>query len=234
MPTRMSGFPGADTRKLVLVRHGRTAWNLARRAQGHTDIPLDEVGHAEAAAMAPHVAALRPTRVWSSNLARASQTAAYIAEICGLPVETDVRLREYSVGARSGMTRAEFETAFPREYAAWSAGDESLLLPGAESTADVLERMVPALRGYVAELRAGETGIVVTHGACLRAAMLELLGLPQSADEAFATMGNCTWTVLQESAFGGRLRIAGYNQGAPESGPEAEQRADFASARALA
>ena len=165
--------------------------------------------------MALHVAALRPTRVWSSDLARARETAAYIAELCGLPVETDARLREYSVGARSGMTRAEFETAFPREYAAWSAGDESLLPPGAESTADVLERMVPALRGYVAELRAGETGIVVTHGACLRAAMLEVLGLAQSADEAFATMGNCTWSTLQEAEFGGRLRVAAYNEGVP-------------------
>ena len=234
MPTRMSGFPGADTRKLVLVRHGRTAWNLTRRAQGHTDIPLDDVGHAEAAAMAPHVAALRPARVWSSDLARASQTAAYIADACGLPVETDPRLREYSVGARSGMTRAEFETAFPQEYAAWSAGDETILLPGAESTADVITRMVPAVRGYIEELGAGETGIVVTHGACLRAAMLEVLGLPQSADEAFATMGNCTWTVLQESRFGGQLRIAVYNQGVPLAGVETSERPDFASARALA
>ena len=234
MPTRMSGFPGADTRKLVLVRHGRTSWNLTKRAQGHTDIELDEVGHAGAAAMAPYVAALRPARIWSSDLARASQTAAYISELCGVPVVTDERLREYSVGSRSGMTRAEFEETFPREYAAWLAGDESILLPGAESTADVLARMVPALRGYLESLGAGETGVVVTHGACLRAAMLELLDLPQSADEAFATMGNCTWTTLQENVFGGRLRIASYNTGVPADGAGEDGRADFASTRALA
>ena len=64
--------------------------------------------------------------------------------------------------------------------------------------------------------------------------MLELLDLPQSADEAFATMGNCTWTTLQENVFGGRLRIASYNTGVPADGAGEEGRADFASTRALA
>ena len=211
----MSGFPAGDTRRLVLVRHGRTAWNLDKRAQGHTDIPLDEVGHAQARAMAPFVAALGPSRLWTSDLLRASETAAYVGALTGLTAEPDARLREYSVGERSGLTRAEFAARFPREYAAWLAEDESCRVPGAESTADVLARMVPALRGYVAALGPGEVGVVVTHGACLRAAMLELVGLPQSADAAFATMGNCTWSTLQEAEFGGRLRVAAYNEGVP-------------------
>ena len=126
----MSGFPSGDTRKLVLVRHGRTDWNLAKRAQGHTDIPLDEVGHAQAQGMAPFVAALRPSRIWSSDLARASQTAAYVAALTGVTVEVDARLREYSVGERSGLTRVEFQERFPREYAAWLAEDETCLVCG--------------------------------------------------------------------------------------------------------
>ncbi len=215
MPTRMSGFPPRDARRLVLVRHGQTAWNLDKRAQGHADIPLDDVGHAQARAMAPHVAALEPVRLWTSDLARAAETAAYLGVACEIPVERDRRLREYSVGERSGLTRAQFAERFPREYAAWLAEDESVLVPGAESTADVLARMVPALRECLAALGPGETGAVVTHGACLRAALLELVGLPQSADAAFATMGNCAWTVLQEAELGGRLRVAAYNAGVP-------------------
>jgi len=211
----MSGFPPGDTRRLVLVRHGRTAWNLAKRAQGHTDIPLDDVGHAQALAMAPFVAALRPSRIWTSDLARASQTAAYIAALTDVRPEPDVRLREYCVGERSGLTRGQFQERFPREYAAWLAEDETCLVPGAESTADVIARMVPALRGFLAALGPGEVGVAVTHGACLRAAMLEVIGLPQSADAAFATMGNCTWTTLQEAELGGRLRVASYNEGVP-------------------
>ncbi|MGB8382295.1 MAG: histidine phosphatase family protein [Dermatophilaceae bacterium] len=216
MPTRYSGFPSDRVRKLVLVRHGRTEWNLSRRAQGHTDIELDDEGHAEAERAAPYLAALRPARLWTSDLSRASQTAAYISGFTGLRVEPDARLREYSVGARAGLTRAEFSQRFPLEYAAWERGDESCLVPGAESTADVLARVVPALREYVASLREGQTGMVVTHGACLRAAMLVLLGLPHSAEAAFATMANCTWTSLQESEPGGRLRLLTYNEGVPD------------------
>jgi len=211
----MSGFPAGDTRRLVLVRHGRTAWNHTRRAQGHADVPLDEAGHAQAAAMAPFVAALHPVALWTSDLARASQTAAYVGAACGLAPVADPRLREYSVGERSGLTRAQFASRFPREYAAWLAEDESVLVPGAESTAEVLARMVPALREYVGALGPRETGVAVTHGACLHAAMLELVGLPQSADTAFATMGNCTWTVLQEAHFGGAVRVAAYNVRVP-------------------
>ncbi len=235
MPTRLSGFPPQDARRLVLVRHGRTAWNLAKRAQGHADVELDEQGHAEAARMAPYVAALRPARIWTSDLARAAQTAAYVGAVAGVPVAADRRLREYSVGERSGLTRAEFADRFPREYAAWAADDETVLVPGAESTADVVARMAPALREYVAALRAGEVGVVVTHGACLRAAMLEVVGLPQSADAAFATMTNCTWTVLQETRFGGPLRIASYHERVPGVGDATDGDAsagenDFASA----
>lgn len=218
MPTRHSGPPGESVRRLVLVRHGRTAWNATGRAQGHADIGLDETGHAQAAAAAPFLAALRPARLWTSDLARASQTAAYVADLLGMPAEPDPRLREYSVGERAGLTRAQFAARFPAEYAAWQRGDETVRVAGAESTQDVLRRMVPALRQLLASLRPGDTGMVVTHGACLRAAMLELVGLDQAADAAFATMGNGAWSTLQESEYGGALRLAGYNEGVPVPG----------------
>src|SRR4051812_41766969 len=86
------------TRRLVLLRHGQTEWNSLGRAQGHADISLDATGHARAAAAAPYLAAMRPVRLWSSDLARAQETAAYVADAAGLTVETDPRLREYDVG----------------------------------------------------------------------------------------------------------------------------------------
>ena len=62
----------------MLLRHGRTAWNATGRAQGHADVELDETGHAQAAAVAPWVAGFGPVVLWSSDLARARQTAAYV------------------------------------------------------------------------------------------------------------------------------------------------------------
>ena len=98
MPTRLATFAGPDARRLVLVRHGRTAWNLTRRAQGHTDIPLDEVGHRQAAAMAPAVAALRPSRLWSSDLARAAQSGT--SDL--VDAVKEIRRRDRSAAERPG------------------------------------------------------------------------------------------------------------------------------------
>ena len=76
-------------RRVVLWRHGRTAWNAESRVQGTTDVPLDEVGVAQAERAARDLATLAPARIVSSDLARARVTAEKLGEIVGLPVETD-------------------------------------------------------------------------------------------------------------------------------------------------
>lgn len=201
-------------RTLVVLRHGRTAWNDAGRAQGHADIELDELGHAQAKAAATELAALAPTRIWCSDLSRARQTAAPLAGATGLTPEVVPALREYDVGKRTGLTFDEFEAAFPDEYAAWLAGDESLTVPGAETTSDVRARIVPAMRTCLDALGAGETGIVVTHGAALRVGVAGLLGWPDEIDETLAGMDNCGWLRLREHTRFGHLQLASYNQGA--------------------
>lgn len=75
-----------DARRLVIWRHGRTAWNLEHRFQGQTDVPLDEVGVAQAKAAARMLMALRPQIIVSSNLSRARDTAAPLAAACGLEI----------------------------------------------------------------------------------------------------------------------------------------------------
>jgi probable phosphoglycerate mutase len=199
-------------RRLVLLRHGRTAWNVVGRAQGHTDVELDETGHAQAAEVAPYLATLRPAALWTSDLARARQTCAYLERATGLSAEPDPRLREYDVGARQGMTTEEFAAAFPEAYACWRGGRDMVAVPGAELAPDVEARMLPALRGCVAALAPGETGIVVTHGACLKVGLLALLGWPQDQAASLRGVANCAWATVAESTAGGRLRLAGYNE----------------------
>ena len=94
----MTGGPSG--RRLVLVRHGRTAWNLEDRAQGHADVPLDATGRAQAAAGA--VRRGDAARLGRSDLARARETAAYVAEATGLSRVDDARLREFDVGSAPG------------------------------------------------------------------------------------------------------------------------------------
>ncbi len=222
------------TRRLVLLRHGQTAWNLEERSQGHADISLDETGHAQAAAAAPHLAALKPARLWSSDLARARETAAYVADAAGLEVGTDARLREYDVGVRSGLTRAEFAEHHPREHAAWLAHDESLLVEGEESSAQVRARVLPALTDCLHALAAGQTGIVVTHGACLKVGLAALLGWPHEISRTLRGMDNGGWTVVGEHDVQGGLRLVSYNETAAVGPhPDHARGGDFAADEAV-
>lgn len=201
-----------SVRRLVLVRHGRTAWNHLGRAQGHADIELDQVGHAQAAAAASYLATFDVAALWSSDLARALQTTAYLEKATGLSAKHDERLREFDVGERQGLTIPEFAERFPQEHDAWVRGDEMLRVAGSEDTADVAARMVPALREYVSSLDGGETGIVVTHGACLKVGLMGLLGWPADLGTGFRGIDNCAWVTVEELTEGGRLRLASYNE----------------------
>jgi probable phosphoglycerate mutase len=200
-------------RRLVLLRHGRTAWNHIGRAQGHADVELDDVGHEQAAAVAPYLASLRPAALWSSDLSRARQTCAYLERATGLSAKVDERLREFDVGARQGLTAVEFEATFPEAYLAWRAGEDMVRLPGSEVASQVAARMGPALTESLVSLAPGETGVVVAHGACLKVGLLELLGWPQSLAGDLRGVGNCAWSTLAETGVRGGLRLEGYNQG---------------------
>ena len=184
------------SRRLVLLRHGRTHWNHTRRAQGHADVPLDEVGHAQARAVAPLVAALAPSRLWSSDLPRARQTADAVAAACGLPVQEDPRLREFSVGERQGLTWAEAVERFPWIADGAGLGEQLRGVPGAESDEDVAARIVPAVEEMAATLAPAETGVVVSHGAAIKLALVGLLGWAPGSDRSLAVLGNCQWTTV--------------------------------------
>lgn len=203
------------SRRLLLLRHGRTAWNDAGRAQGHADIELDATGHVQAELAARHLADLEIAGLWASDLTRARQTAGYLADRTGLDVEEDARLREFDVGERQGLTLAEFADRFPEEYSAWMRGDGLVPVKGGEVSEEVEARMVPALREILEALDHGETGLVVTHGAAMKVAVTGLLQWPLEMAASLKAVDNCAWITLDEIEHGGRLRLAGYNEKAP-------------------
>jgi probable phosphoglycerate mutase len=186
-------------RRLVLLRHGRTDWNHTRRAQGHADVPLDAEGEAEAKAVAPVLAAMAPVAVWSSDLARAADTALAVAAEAGLEPVLDPRLREYDVGPhRQGLTAQEYAAAHPAEHAALLAGDIAAI-PGREDAAQVIGRFLPALTSYADQLGDGETGIVVAHGAAIRTCVPAFLGWPEGVEQSLGVLANCGWVELEQS-----------------------------------
>jgi len=198
--------------RLILLRHGRTAWNAADRAQGHVDVDLDEVGQQQAEAVAGVLAKLSPSRLWTSDLIRARRTAGFLEEATGLVAVPDPRLREYALGVRSGLTRSEFAAAHPMEYAAWIAGSPDPLVAGEEPTTAVAVRMATVLAELLAVLEPGQTGIAVSHGACLKVGIPALLGWSSSAARAIAGMDNCGWAVIDQSSVHPGPRLTAYNR----------------------
>lgn len=199
----------ARPKRLVLLRHGRTEWNRVGRAQGHADVSLDDVGVAQAQNAAQHLTTFDPVRVWSSDLARARETAEQLAAAAGVDVVYDKRLREYDVGVRQGLTFEEFEQRFPELYAGFEAG-ERVRVPGAETDAEVAERMTAAINDAAEALGEHDTGVVVGHGASLRMGVLAFFRLPMDRGSIFAGMANCAWAVLERHRHRG-WQIMDYN-----------------------
>ncbi|MET9342521.1 MULTISPECIES: histidine phosphatase family protein [unclassified Nonomuraea] len=186
------------SKRIVCLRHGQTLWNVEHRFQGHTDIPLDETGLAQAARAASLLASLRPTMIVSSDLRRANDTALALGRLVGLDVSVDKDFRERGGGAWEGLTRDEIAAGWPVEYASWEA-------PDGEPVSEVADRVGAALRRWTGRLGDGGLLVVASHGAALRLGIAHLLGLPQELWSALGGLGNCSWSVLEEGRKGWRL-----------------------------
>ncbi|WP_433363495.1 histidine phosphatase family protein [Streptosporangium sp. CA-115845] len=186
------------SRRIVCLRHGQTLWNVEHRFQGHSDIPLDETGIAQATRAASLLAALRPSMIVSSDLQRAFDTASALARVTGLNVMVDKDLRERGGGQWEGLTREEISAGWPREFAAWEA-------PGGEEVGDVADRVASAVRRWAEQVDSDGLLVVASHGAAIRLGIAKLMNLPQELWPALGGLGNCSWSVLEESRKGWRL-----------------------------
>ena len=198
-------------RRLVLWRHGRTAWNVEGRAQGTTDVPLDDVGRRQARDSAARLASLQPGSIWSSDLSRAADTAAELAVLTGLSIRTDPRLQEINLGERQGLTLDELRERFPEVWRAFVSGEELPRAKGGESEPEVADRVSQTMHEAIERLTPGEVGVLVSHGVAIRVGLCRFLGLPHGHWHALAGVSNCAWVVVEEWRRGWRL--VDYNAG---------------------
>jgi probable phosphoglycerate mutase len=177
--------------KLILIRHGETAWNAVRRLQGHIDIGLNEEGLRQARALGRALADTPFHAIIASDLQRAAQTAAAVAQGRALTVQQDPALRERCYGGFEGLLYADIAAAYPIEFAAWQARDIDAVMPAGERTAESFRqfygRTMAALLRHAAAWP-GATIAIVAHGGVLECAYRAALGLALDTPRDFPVL----------------------------------------------
>ncbi len=195
--------------RLLLLRHGETDHNAGQRMQGQLDVALNDRGRRQARAVAPVLAARQPRMVISSDLRRAADTAAVIAETAGVVVLYDVRLRESHLGQWQGLTRAQVTEHDPAGLAAWRS-DAEYAPPGGESKVEVATRALEVVTELGAE---PGTVLVVAHGGLIAALTARMLEMPVSRWSTIGGLHNTAWAELVGRRVDGRpgWRLAAWN-----------------------
>ena len=168
---------------LCLVRHGETPWNAERRLQGHIDIALNAHGREQARATAALLAGKHFDAIYSSDLARAQETARSIAGNATLVTLPALRERHY--GSFQGLTYEEARRNLPDAYAAFETRNPSFVFPGGgESLLTFRARVETAILSLASQHR-GKRLLVVTHGGVLDIIHRLVTGKPLEAQRDF-------------------------------------------------
>ena len=180
--------------RVVLWRDGQPDLNVQVRIQGSQDFPLNDVGRAQAAAIAAEIAALEPVRILSSPLSRAADTAQCVSDLMGIPVELDERLRERDYGQWEGLSRDEIFERDPEQFEVWRDGGQPVGL-GIEPNTIVGARVAAAVVDASEQMEGG-TLLVTAHGAAIRAGVAALLGTVADDWNGLRGLDNCHWAML--------------------------------------
>ena len=169
---------------VMLVRHGETAWNVEGRIQGHLDIPLNDIGLAQADAVGRRLRAESFDAIYSSDLIRAFRTASPVVANPETDLSREPRLRERNLGVLQGLTGHEAKASQPAAWDVLKSRDPELPLEAGESLGEFFRRAVNFVDEMVAR-HAGQRLLLVTHGGVLDAAYRHATGMPLSATRDF-------------------------------------------------
>jgi probable phosphoglycerate mutase len=189
----------------LLIRHGETAWNRELRFQGQLDVPLNDLGLEQAQRLKARIAQELgdwqvqnrvPTRIISSDLLRAQQTAQPVADLLGHRCILNAGLREQGYGMFEGLRRPDIQAQNPEAWQRWLNFDADVAVEGAETTRAFHARVITCLNALAVQY-AGEHVVVFTHGGVLdmvwRHALALSLSGPRECDIPNAGMNQVTW-----------------------------------------
>jgi alpha-ribazole phosphatase len=183
-----------DTTAIYLIRHGQTAWNVGEVFRGRADVPLDDLGHRQARAVAQFLTEEPVAAVYSSPLQRATATAHPIAASHGLEVIVDERLTDMDFGAWEGKALSDVPHVWPDLFAKWERKPQEVTFPGGESLPAVRARSAAALE-ECASRHIGQSVAIVSHRVITKVLICYVLGLDDSH----------FWQIRQDTACANRV-----------------------------
>ena len=190
--------------RIVLVRHGQTAWNREPRFRGQADVELDELGLKQAQATGRYLAARWPvTAVYASRMGRAMQTAEAIARAQGLAAQPLEGLLDIDFGEWQGLSPDEVAQRYPDLYRAWLEAPHTVRVPGGEGLDDVRSRVVAGLEEVIAR-HPEQTVALVSHTVVNRVLLCAVLGL---GNDHFWRLGQETCAVNVFDAENGTFTV---------------------------
>ena len=163
---------------IFIVRHGECAGNREGLFRGRCDFPLNETGIRQAEALALELKGLGLTRIYTSPLSRATETARIIADACGADFETRAGFNNMSLGEWEGRPKREVMEEYPEEWSLWIEHPDRLHVPGGESLPDVQRRAFSNLE-HLVRTHPGETFAIVSHRAVIKPLLAACLGIAE-------------------------------------------------------
>ena len=183
------------TTHVLLIRHGQSEGNAERRFGGHTATPLSPRGRRQAIATARALKGEELTAIYSSDLARAVETAEPLAKLTGLEVHPTRAFRERSVGVMEGLTFEDAAQQHPEQYAALLRRDFEHVLTGGESYRQLLDRAWQKLDEIIERHKGGNI-VVFSHTGTICILALHLMGALDAPDlkPVWISNANCAIT----------------------------------------
>ncbi len=187
-----------DATRIIAIRHGETAWNVETRLQGHTDIDLNETGRWQAQCVAQALADEDITTLYTSDLARARDTAlAIAAPVPSRKVIPTTGLRERGFGVFEGKTYAQLDAEAPEDARRWRQRDIHYAPEGGENLIQLRERIARTVDALASQ-HVGEQIVLVAHGGVLdtlyRLATRQEMATPRTWDLGNARINRLLWT----------------------------------------
>jgi len=192
--------------RVLLIRHGETEWNTLGRWQGYEQTSLNELGIAQANALANYLRHHPIAAIYSSDLLRAWQTATALGEAVGVKPESFTEWREHHLGIFQGLTRDEIQEKYPAEWALMRSDYWGYVIPDGESRGDTQRRAYRAWETCLKQAKGSEI-VIVSHGGTIKMLLTKLFGeIPEVMD---AHLPNTSISTVERNAQGWRLAEIG-------------------------